>query len=354
MDNKMSEQKNAIIRYNGAQISLFSDERNDYINLTDMAKVWKGRKSILSWIRSVQTIEFLNVWEKKYNPSYDGAQLSTVQRLIKERNLSIKQWVELTNSKGIFTKIGEFSGTYAHKDIAIRFAGWLSPEFELYLVEEIQKLKELEKQKYSYELLDHDQILNLIRLKEVFKYVAHQEIVEDANKEKFISKSNAKNPFADFHKWRNEILDISADIINERIKQYCIKNNIALTKKILNKTKREKILLLDSYDSVKFAVWDFLQIKEEVNALNLANLVKDIIKTEKGEIFRINEDNLFQNKQNLGEFTDFKKKIDELPEMKTARQLIEHKRKEDEIMGRLSPYNKKLKKALDYNSEKEK
>ena len=59
-----------------------------------------GAPIILSWIRSVQTIEFLNVWEKKYNISYDGAQMSTVQKLIKERNLSIKQWVELTNSKG--------------------------------------------------------------------------------------------------------------------------------------------------------------------------------------------------------------------------------------------------------------
>jgi hypothetical protein len=63
----------------------------------------------------------------------------------------------------------------------------------------------------------------------------------------------------------------------------------------MKKSKREKILLLDSYEAVRNAVWDFLKIKGEVNALNLANLVGDMIRTEKGEILRKNETNLFQN-----------------------------------------------------------
>ena len=172
----MSQEKYSMIPYQGTQINLYSDERDDYICLTDMAKAWKGRKSILSWIRNTQTIDFLDVWEKKYNPKYDGAQMSTISKLIKERNFSIKQWVDLTNARGIFTKMGEFAGTYAHKDIAIKFAGWLSPEFELYLVEEIQRLKELERQKNSYELLSHEQILKLVRLKEVFKGVYNTSI----------------------------------------------------------------------------------------------------------------------------------------------------------------------------------
>jgi hypothetical protein len=333
----MTEEKISIIKYQGSQIALFSDNRNDYINLTNMAKAYKSRKSILSWIRNNQTIEFLNVWEKKYNPLYDGAQMSTVLKLIKERNLSIKQWVELTNAKGILTRVGEFAGTYAHKDIAFRLAGWLSPEFEFYIVEEFQKLKELERQKYSLELLDHDQIIALIRLKEVFKYVSHQTIIEDAHKEVFASKSSAKNPFGEFNTWRNEALNISPDIIEERIKQYCAINKIAVTKKMLNKPKREKILIIDSYESVRNAVWDFLQIKEEVNALNLANLVEEIIRIEKGEVLRVNEDNLFDTKQLLGEFSDFKKLVDEMPEIKTARQLLElrvtPKKKITEVKG---------------------
>ena len=52
--------------------------------------------------------------------------------------------IDLSGAKGIFSRNAGVAGTYAHKDIAIKFAAWLSPEFELYLVEEIQKLKELE------------------------------------------------------------------------------------------------------------------------------------------------------------------------------------------------------------------
>ncbi|HIO70712.1 MAG TPA: KilA-N domain-containing protein, partial [Campylobacterales bacterium] len=35
-------------------------------------------------------------------------------------------------------------GTYAHKDIALEFATWLSPKFKLYLIKEFQRLKENE------------------------------------------------------------------------------------------------------------------------------------------------------------------------------------------------------------------
>lgn len=167
--------------------------------------------------------------------------MSRVFELARQRNgLSVNAWVEITKAKGIFIKSGDRAGTYAHKDIAIRFAGWLSPEFELYLVEEIQRLKEIEKQKDSFELLSHEQILYLVRLKEVFKYVAHQTMIEDAHKEVFAARSGSKSPFSEFNSWRNKVLDISPQIIDARVKQYCIENKIALTKKILNKSKREK------------------------------------------------------------------------------------------------------------------
>ena len=58
--------------------------------------------------------------------------------------LSVKQWVEKTNSKGIIAKAGRYGGTYAHKDIAFEFATWVSPQFKLYLLKEFQRLKEEE------------------------------------------------------------------------------------------------------------------------------------------------------------------------------------------------------------------
>lgn len=318
----MANEKSALIKYQGSQIAMYSDERNDYVNLTHLANAHERRKSILTWLRSSQTIKFLDAWEKKYNINYNGAQLSAVLNSVQERTLTIKQWIDVTGAKGIFTKTGEQAGTYAHKDIALKFAAWLSPEFELYLVEEIQKLKELERKTNSLELLSHEQILSLVRLKEVFKYVAHQESIENAHKDVFASRSNAKNPFADFHKWRNTILDISPKVIDDRIKQYCEANNINLTTTILNKTKREKILMVNSYESVRNAVWDFLSIKGEVNALTLAQLAENMIKIEQGEILRNNESDLFHTKQDLGAFSNFLADVEKMKEVKTARQAL--------------------------------
>lgn len=343
----MHNEKDSIITYKGNDITLYSDERADYVSLTDIFKAWnRYSKSISAWLKTKQTLEFLDAWEKKNNPNYDPTQLSHVLKVARERNgLSVQYWIDMSRSKGIFTRTGDKPGTYAHKDIAVRFAGWLNPEFELFLVEEIQRLKKIEEQRNSYELLDRDQILYLIQLKEVFKYVAHQEAIEAAHKDVYASTSNAKNAFADFHVWRNKILDITPQKIDERIKQYCIDNNIPLSPTLMKKSKQAKLSLLDSYDLVKHAVWDFLQIKGEVNALNLATLVKDMIKTEKGEILLSNEDNIFQQKQDLGRFDNFIENVGLMKEVKSARQLLALKEAEK---NKLSTHNESLKKALDY------
>ena len=71
----MIEEKNSIIQYEGKQITLFSDEKNDYINITEVATAWRGRKQIKSWLKNQQTLNFLEVWEKKHNASFNGAQM---------------------------------------------------------------------------------------------------------------------------------------------------------------------------------------------------------------------------------------------------------------------------------------
>lgn len=43
-----------------------------------------------------------------------------------------------------YFKIRTLWWNYAHKDIAFKFAGWISVEFELYIVKEFQRLKEAE------------------------------------------------------------------------------------------------------------------------------------------------------------------------------------------------------------------
>jgi hypothetical protein len=41
----------------------------------------------------------------------------------------------------LISKSGRYGGTYAHKDIAFKFANWISIEFELYFIKEFQRLK---------------------------------------------------------------------------------------------------------------------------------------------------------------------------------------------------------------------
>jgi predicted transcriptional regulator len=110
--------------------------------------------------------------------------------------------------------------------------------------------------------------------------------------------------------------------------------------------------LLDSYEAVRNAVWDFLNIQGEVNALNLANLVGDMIRTEKGEVKRVNQDDLFNEKQNLGDYDDFQKVLDEHPKIKTAREVLHYKQLSTSAYKKtekLSDFNSKLNTALNYN-----
>ena len=55
-----------------------------------------------------------------------------------------------TNAIGILSKSGRYGGTYAHKDIAFKFASWISVEFELYIIKEFQRLKTEEQRQLGW------------------------------------------------------------------------------------------------------------------------------------------------------------------------------------------------------------
>ena len=58
--------------------------------------------------------------------------------------LSPQKWILSTHAIGITSKSGRYGGTFAHKDIAFKFASWISVEFELYFIKEFQRLKKEE------------------------------------------------------------------------------------------------------------------------------------------------------------------------------------------------------------------
>ena len=51
------------------------------------------------------------------------------------------KWTELTGAIGIVSKAGRYGGIYAHSDIAISFATWLSSEFQLYIMNDYRRMK---------------------------------------------------------------------------------------------------------------------------------------------------------------------------------------------------------------------
>lgn len=137
----------AKIRVQGSDITIITLEDKDYISLTDMVRnTENGLALIEKWLRNKNTIEFLGIWEEMYNPNFNSPEFEGIKNEagLNRFILSVKQWVEKTNSKGIMAKAGRYGGTYAHKDIAFEFASWVSPLFKLYLLKEFQRLKEQE------------------------------------------------------------------------------------------------------------------------------------------------------------------------------------------------------------------
>ncbi|MGM9764281.1 MAG: KilA-N domain-containing protein, partial [Candidatus Cryptobacteroides sp.] len=126
-------------------ITIISVNGEDYISLTDLARHKSDEPNavIANWLRSRNTIEYLGIWELLYNPNFKPTEFEGFRRQagLNAFTLSSKKWTETTNAIGIIAKSGRYGGTYAHKDIALKFASWISVEFELYIVKEFQRLK---------------------------------------------------------------------------------------------------------------------------------------------------------------------------------------------------------------------
>lgn len=132
-------------------ITIISFNENDYISITDIAKYKSDDPAAVigNWMRNRNTIEFLGVWESLYNPLFKPTEFEGFKKEagLNAFTMSPQKWVNATGAIGIISKSGRYGGTYAHKDIAFKFASWISVEFELYIVKEFQRLKaEEEKQ----------------------------------------------------------------------------------------------------------------------------------------------------------------------------------------------------------------
>ena len=139
----------AKIKVKESEVTIIKIEDIDYISITDIAKVKNPDDAngvIANWLRTRNTIEFLGIWEYLYNPNFKPLEFEGFKNEAGANafTLSPQKWIENTNAIGIISKSGRYGGTFAHKDIAFKFASWVSVEFELYIVKEFQRLKEEE------------------------------------------------------------------------------------------------------------------------------------------------------------------------------------------------------------------
>jgi len=146
----MGNKKNTIIMVQGIPITVSGSDMDGYISITDIAAAKGGNSRaadvVKNWMRNRVTLEFLGTWEQIYNPDFKVVEFDHFKSEagLHAFVLSVSEWIESTNAKGLYVKRGRYGGTYAHKDIAFEFASAISPVFKLYLIKEFQRLKQEE------------------------------------------------------------------------------------------------------------------------------------------------------------------------------------------------------------------
>jgi len=187
------KQKNSKINVQGSEIAVISKDESDYISLTDIARFKTDDTSAVigNWMRNRNTIEFLGIWETIYNPDFKPLEFEGFKKEagLNAFTMSPLKWINTTNAKGFDVKSGRYGGTYAHKDIAFKFASWISVEFELYIVKEFQRLKDEENQRLSLDW-------NLNRVLSKLNYRIHTDAIKEHIIPENISKEQANYVYA--------------------------------------------------------------------------------------------------------------------------------------------------------------
>lgn len=219
----MSKIKKETIEVKGFAIQIYTEDfKNDFISLTDIAK-YKNREEpnvvVANWMRNFNTIEYLGIWEKLNNPEFNPLEF---EGFLKEAGsnsftLSPQKWATTTNAKGLFVKVGRGGGTYAHKDIAFKFASWISAEFELYIIKDYQRLKEDETSRLSLTWNLHREIskINYKIHTDAIKTYLLNDLTETQLGFKYASEADILN-VALFNKtakeWRDENKDLRGNM----------------------------------------------------------------------------------------------------------------------------------------------
>ena len=122
----------AKIKVQGSDITVLALAERDYISLTDIARYKSDEPTAVigNWMRNRNTIEYLGIWETLYNPLFKPLEFEGFKKEagLNAFTLSPQKWINTTGAIGIVSRSGRYGGTFAHKDIAFKFASWVSVE----------------------------------------------------------------------------------------------------------------------------------------------------------------------------------------------------------------------------------
>lgn len=208
----MSKIKKDQISAKGFSIQVYTEDfKNDYISLTDIAKYKNTddpRFVIQNWMRNRNTLEFIGLWEVLNNPNFNRVQFDTFRNEagLNRFTMTPGKWIESTDAIGIVSKAGRYGGTYAHYDIAMEFASWLSPEFKLYIIQDYKRLKEDENSKLSLTWNLHREISKI-------NYKIHTDAIKE-----YLLKDLTNEQLS--FKYASEADMLNVALFNKRAKQW--------------------------------------------------------------------------------------------------------------------------------------
>ena len=208
----MSKVKKDTIEAKGFAIQIYTEDfRNDYISLTDIARyknMHEPKDVVKNWLRVRDTIEFLGLWETIHNPNFKGVEFDSFRKEAGTNafTLSPQRWIENTNAIGIISKSGRGGGTFAHPDIAMEFASWISAEFKLYLIQDYKRLKSDENSKLSLDW-------NLNREISKINYKIHTDAIKEYLLEDLTNEQLS-------YKYASEADMLNVALFNKRAKQW--------------------------------------------------------------------------------------------------------------------------------------
>ena len=98
----------AKIIVNTTEVSVLNLNGEDYICLTDMMKAKDGEFFVTDWLRNRNTLEYIGIWEKIYNPNFNYGEFAIIRSKagLNSYKISVKEWVAKTNAIGIRAATG--------------------------------------------------------------------------------------------------------------------------------------------------------------------------------------------------------------------------------------------------------